>query len=36
MADSLLTGQQEIQRLEHEYPGPYIGSLRTLERRIGD
>ena len=34
LADPLLTGKQEMQRLEHEQPGLYGGSLRTLQRRM--
>ena len=34
LADPLLTGQQAMQRLEHEQPGLYGGSLRTLQRRM--
>ena len=36
MADPLLTGQQAMQRLEQENPGLYLGSLRTLQRRMGE
>jgi len=36
MADPLLTGQQAMQRLEQEHPGLYLGSLRTLQRRMGE
>jgi hypothetical protein len=35
MADPLLTGQQTMQRLEQEHPGLYLGSLRTLQSRMG-
>jgi hypothetical protein len=36
MADPLLTGQLALQRLEQEHPGLYLGSLRTLQRRMGE
>jgi len=36
MADPLLTCQQAMQRLEQEHPGLYLGSLRTLQRRMGE
>jgi hypothetical protein len=36
MADPLLTGQQAMQRLEQGHPGLYLGSLRTLQRRMGE
>lgn len=36
MADPLLTGKQAMQRLEQEHPGLYLGSLRTLQRRMGE
>ncbi len=36
MANPLLTGQQAMERLEHEHPGLYLGSLRTLQRRMGE
>ena len=36
MADPLLTGQQAMQRLKQEHPGLYLGSLRTLQRRMGE
>ena len=36
MADPLLTGQQAMQRLEQEHPDLYLGSLRTLLRRMGE
>jgi len=36
MADPLLTGQQAMQRLEQEHPDLYLGSLRTLQRRMGE
>jgi hypothetical protein len=31
-----LTGQQAMQRLEREHPGLYAGSVRTLQRWMGD
>ena len=34
--DPLLTGQQAMQRLEQEHPGLYLGSLRKLQRRMGE
>ena len=34
--DPLLTGQQAMQRLEHEHPGLYLGSLSTFQRRMGE
>jgi hypothetical protein len=36
MADPLLTGKQAMQRLEQDHPGLYLGSLRTLQRRMGE
>jgi hypothetical protein len=36
MADPLLTGQQAMQQLEQEHPGLFLGSLRTLQRRMGE
>jgi hypothetical protein len=36
MADPMLTGQQAMHRLEREEPGLYVGSLRTLQRRMAD
>ena len=36
MADPLLTCEQAMQRLEQEHPGLYLGSLRTLQRRMGE
>jgi hypothetical protein len=36
MADPLLTGQLAMQRLEQEHPGLYLGSLRTMRRRMGE
>jgi hypothetical protein len=36
MADPLLTGQKAMKRLEQEHPGHYLGSLRTLQRRMGE
>jgi hypothetical protein len=36
MADPLITGQQAMQRLEQEHPGLYLGSLRMLQRRMGE
>ncbi|MFN7894580.1 MAG: hypothetical protein ACK5Q6_00225 [Cyanobacteriota bacterium] len=36
MADPLLKGQQAMQRLEQDYPGLYLGSLHTLQRRMGE
>jgi hypothetical protein len=36
MADPLLTGQQALQRLQREQPGLCGGSLRTLQRRMGE
>ena len=34
--DPLHTGQQAMQRLELEHPGLYLGSLRKLQRRMGE
>jgi hypothetical protein len=34
--DPLQTGQQAMQRLELEHPGLYLGSLRKLQRRMGE
>jgi hypothetical protein len=36
MADPLLTGQLAMQRLGQEHPGLYLGSLRTVRRRMGE
>ena len=36
MADPMLTGQQAMHRLEREEPGLYVGSLRTLQRRMAE
>jgi hypothetical protein len=36
MADPLLSGQQAKKLLEQEHPGLYLGSLRTLQRRMGE